>query len=394
MKILIVHEVDWLKKVTYEIHHLSEIFSLSGHKVIAIDVADPGKISLNKINYNTVNDYHRVYDNASITLFRTPLIPIKGLSRISAYFLSYKFIKKILKENKIDIVLLYSVVTNSKATIKACKELNIPIIHKTLDVVHDLVREKFLRKYVYNIEKYIYPKFDKVLCHTPFMKKWVEEMGSLNAEVIHQGVDSEIMKPLPVNKDLRNKLGINEKDKIVMYLGTVYSFSGLDVIIDKIPEILEKIPEFKLLIVGGGPDLDFFQKRAKTNNVENKVIFTNFVPYLQVPRYCSLAKLFINPFRINEVTKKLSPVKIFDLLSCGKPVIATPLDGLLYDFPIDSKILTYSQLEDFDEKIVSLLQNNSLETMGDMGREFVIKNFAWNKVAEKILNDFSNMIKN
>ena len=50
MKILIVHEVDWLKKVTYEIHHLSEIFSLSGHKVIAIDVADPGKISLNKIN--------------------------------------------------------------------------------------------------------------------------------------------------------------------------------------------------------------------------------------------------------------------------------------------------------------------------------------------------------
>ena len=394
MKILIVHEVDWLKKVTYEIHHLSEIFSLSGHKVIAIDVADPGKISLNKINYNTVNDYHRVYDNASITLFRTPLIPIKGLSRISAYFLSYKFIKKILKENKIDIVLLYSVVTNSKAAIKACKELNIPIIHRTLDVVHDLVREKFLRKYVYNIEKSIYPKFDKVLCQTPFMKKWVEEMGSLNAEVIPQGVDSEIMKPLPVNKDLRNKLGINEKDKIVMYLGTVYSFSGLDVIIDKIPEILEKIPEFKLLIVGGGPDLGFFQKRAKTNNVENKVIFTNFVPYLQVPRYCSLAKLFINPFRINEVTKKLSPVKIFDLLSCGKPVIATPLEGLLYDFPIDSKILTYSQLEDFDEKIVSLLQNNSLETMGSMGREFVIKNFTWNKVAEKILNDFSNLIKN
>ena len=85
MKILIIHEVDWLKKVTYEIHHLSEIFSLSGHKVIAIDVADPGKISLNKINYNSVNDYHRVYDNASITLFRTPLIPIKGLSRISAF---------------------------------------------------------------------------------------------------------------------------------------------------------------------------------------------------------------------------------------------------------------------------------------------------------------------
>ena len=33
MNILIVHEVDWLKKITYEIHHLSELFSLEGHKV-------------------------------------------------------------------------------------------------------------------------------------------------------------------------------------------------------------------------------------------------------------------------------------------------------------------------------------------------------------------------
>ena len=44
MNILVIHEVDWIKKVTFEIHHLSELFSLKGHNVFAIDIPDPGKV--------------------------------------------------------------------------------------------------------------------------------------------------------------------------------------------------------------------------------------------------------------------------------------------------------------------------------------------------------------
>jgi glycosyltransferase involved in cell wall biosynthesis len=393
MNIAIIHEVDWLKKVTYEIHHLSEFFSLAGHKVFAIDVPDPGIISLDKSIFQDIQNYHRVYDNASVTLLRTPIIPIKGLHRISAYTLSYYHIKKILKKYKIDIVFLFGVVTNGKATVKACKELHIPVVHRTLDIIHELVREKFLRKFVFDIEKSIYPNFDMVLCQTPFMKTWVEEMGATNVDVIAQGVDASIMKPLPPDKDLQKKLGLNDKDKVVMYLGTTYSFSGLDAIIEKVPIILKTIPEFKLLVVGGGHDLDSFKQKAKQFQVEDKVIFTGFVPYLEVPRYCSLATLFINPFRIMEITDRLSPVKIFDLLSCGKPVIATPLKGLLYDFPKDSNVLIYSQVEDFDKNIISVLQKNILDTIGKNGREFVEKNFTWTKVAEKTLNEFSKLIE-
>ena len=106
MNILVIHEVDWVKKVTFEIHHLSELFSLKGHNVYAIDVPDPGTISINNNFKEDIENFHRIYDNSSVKLFRTPVIPIKGLSRISAYFTSYNFIKKILKDYEIDIVLL------------------------------------------------------------------------------------------------------------------------------------------------------------------------------------------------------------------------------------------------------------------------------------------------
>ncbi|MFB5620437.1 MAG: glycosyltransferase [Nitrosopumilus sp.] len=393
MNILIVHEVDWIKKITYEIHHLSEFFSKYGHNVYAIDLPDPGNISFNKSKFGNVKNYHRLYDDAKVQLYHTPMIPIKGLHRISAKLLSYRFTKNFLIENKIDVIFLYSVLTNSESTLRAAKEMNIPVVHRTLDVIHELLREKFLRGLAYKIEKKIYPQFDLVLCHTPFMMNWAKQMGAKSVDVIVQGVDSDIMKPIPKNKSLQKSLGINDNDRVVMYLGTVYSFSGVDVIIECIPNIVKNFPNFKFLVVGGGPDLSMFKNKAKQCNVEKYVIFTDFIPYKEVLNYCSLAEIFVNPFQIIEITDKLSPVKIFDLLSCAKPVISTPLQGLLHDFPKEKNILTYSQLEDFEKNIISLLNNPNLEEIGKRGREFMIKNFTWEKVTEKILEEFDKLQK-
>ena len=393
MNILIIHEVDWVKKVTFEIHHLSELFSLKGHNVYAIDVPDPGKISITNNFKKNIENFHRIYNNSSVKLFRTPVIPIKGLSRISAYFTSYNFIKKILKDCEIDIVLLYSVVTNAKATIKACKESDVPIIHRTFDVIHDLIDEKYLKNIVLKFEKSVYPEFDQVIANTPFMKKWSEEMHARNVIVIPQGVDTNIMKPVPKDLKLQKNLKISDNDRVVMYLGSIHSISGLPRILNSIPNIIKIIPNFKLLIVGGGAHLETLKNISKKLNIENFIIFTNYVPYLEIPNYCSLAELCINPFEITEMTKKLSPVKIFDLLACGKPILATPLDGLLHDFPRESHVLIYADLNDFESQIISLLNDNTLENFGNKGRKFVEENYTWQNVTNLFLNNFNFFLK-
>ena len=393
MNILIVHEVDWLKKITYEIHHLSELFSLEGHKVYAVDIPDPGNFSLDKITRTNIDEYNRVYEKSSVKILRTPVIPIKGLNRLSAYFTSHKFIKKILIDYEIDIVLVYSIVNNIKATIKACKELDIPMIHRTFDIVHEIIVEKYLSNFVYKMEKESYPKFNLDIANTPFMKTWSQEMGAKNVIVIPQGVDTNIMKKLPKDKELQKKFNINNDDKIVLYLGSILSHSGMDVILDDMIKILNEIPKFKLLVVGDGPDLEQLKQQSKKLGISEKIIFTGFVPYKEVPKFCSLADLFINPFRINDMTDRLSPAKIFDFLACGKPVLATPLHGMLYDFPKESNTIIYENLESFTEKIIELLKSDSLDEIGRRGREFVGKNFTWDIVTRKMLKEFDNMIK-
>ena len=93
------------------------------------------------------------------------------------------------------------------------------------------------------------------------------------------------------------------------------------------------------------------------------------------------------------MTKKLSPVKIFDLLACGKLVLATPLDGLLYDFPKESDILIYSDLNDFESQIIYLLNNNILENYGNKGRKFVEENYTWENVTNLFLNNFKSFLE-
>ena len=396
MNILVIHEVDWLKKITYEIHHLSELFSLEGHKVYAVDIPDPGNFSLDKITRTNIDDYNRVYEKSSVKILRTPIIPIKGLNRLSAYFTSYKFIKKILIEYKIDIAFVYSIVNNIKGTIRACNELNIPIIHRTFDVVHEIIVEKYMSNFVRKMEKESYPKLDLVIANTPFMKTWAEEMGAKNVIVIPQGVDTDIMKNLPKDKELQKKYNINDNDKVVMYLGSILSHSGLDVIFNDMGKILKEIPEFKLLVVGDGPDLERLKQQSKQLGIYEKIIFTGFVPYKEVPRFCSLADLCINPFRMDgkyAFNDKLTPVKFFDFLSCGKPVLATPLQGTLYDFPKESNTIIYESLDLFTGKMIELLKNDSLDEVGQRGREFVGKNFTWDSVTRRMLSEFDNMIK-
>ena len=156
---------------------------------------------------------------------------------------------------------------------------------------------------------------------------------------------------------------------------------------------MKAIPNFKLLIVGDGSHLLSLKQQAKKLDIYEKIIFTGFVAYKEVPKYCSLATLCINPFRIIEMTDKLSPVKIFDFMSCGKPVLATPLKGMLYDFPKDSKTIIYSELDNFEQNIISCLQNNLLEEIGNRSRNFVEEHFTWEIVAEKMLNEFEKMKK-
>jgi len=106
MNILFIHEVDWLKKVVYDMHFLSEALSLRGHKVYAIDYGSMWERNGSLVSkYKEIDGISRAIPNSSICLIRPPFIKIAGLSRISAFYSHYYVIRKVVQEKKIDVII-------------------------------------------------------------------------------------------------------------------------------------------------------------------------------------------------------------------------------------------------------------------------------------------------
>lgn len=397
MNILIVHEIDWIKKVPFEPHHLAEIFSTKQHQVFVIDCAEPNLSDIQGgLHTRIIKDYHRLYDDASITLIRLSSLLIKGLNRLTYFLSCKKTIKKILVENSIDLIFLYGVATNGIQCIELSRELNIPIVFRALDVAHKLVRIPFLQNHTKKLEKSVFSSADLVLTTTPQLSNYAEEMGS-NSDCIKYfplGVNSRYFKPMKKNNELFQELGIQTNDRIILFMGTLYPFSGIDHILKNFHLLQNKIKQIKFVIIGGGPDFNRLKSLSNELQLNKNIIFTGFVEQKKIPEYIAIADICLNPFVTNTLTDRVIPTKILEYLACGKPVLSTPLKGTVELLPNENYGIVYSQLDDFISSIEKLLQNKAhLDKLGENGFSYVKKNHYWDSLADQLIKIFDNLIK-
>ena len=138
----------------------------------------------------------------------------------------------------------------------------------------------------------------------------------------------------------------SEKDKVIVFIGTLFEFSGLDGFIREFPRVIEKVPEAKLLIVGDGPQRQKLEKIIAELGLKSRVTITGFQPYQTMPQYISLATLCINPFLNTKETRDIFPGKILQYIACGKVAVVTPLLGIKSLIPDESKGVFYADTAD------------------------------------------------
>ena len=225
MNILFIHEIDWLRKVVFEIHTLSEILSRAGHHVYAIDYESMwtrnGPFDFGSLRTREVNGVARAYPDASVCLVRPGFIKIPGLSRLSAAFTHYRQIEKTIKEKDIDVIILYSVPTNGLQTIRAARRLSVPVMFRSIDVLNQLVPHPVLRPITRILENKVYARANLVLTISPSLSKYVIRMGAREDKVklLYLGVDTDFFQPNVDCTELRRKWQLDDNDRIIVFTG-------------------------------------------------------------------------------------------------------------------------------------------------------------------------------
>ena len=398
MHILIIHEIDWKKKVIFEPHYLAEIFSLNGHDVFVVDCEEPNPKNFFKGLKTTIEkNYNRIYPNASITLIHPSSILLKGLNRITYFFSCKNIIKKTIQEKKIDVILLYSTATSGIQTIDLSKQFKIPVIFRMLDLSYSLVKIPLLQQIAKKFENTVIINSTKVLTINPDLFRYSIETGSLekNTEVFPLGVDTNTFKILPKNEQLCKKLGIKNNEIVITFVGTLFEFVGLKKIIENFDLILKNSPNSKMLIIGGGLNFDTLNSLIKKKNLDSKIIMTGFIPKESIPDYLSISDLCIQPFEKNLTTNRIIPSKILEYFACGKPVLSTPLDGTKEILPDENYGIVYAESDEFVNVISKLILDKLyLQRLGRNGHKYVIENHDWSILSVELIKKLDSIRKN
>ncbi len=393
MNILFIHEIDWLKKVVFDIHSLAETLAASGHNVYAIDYEDTWQKKsfwdFGTFKTREITSKERAVPEAAVTIRRPGFIKIPGISRVTAAVTHYFAIKKIIREKKIDVILLYSVPTNGLQALAAAGKAGVPVIFRSIDMLHGLVSNPVLGWATRCLEKRVYPRAGLILTITPNHTRYVVKMGADAAKVklLPLPVDTGLFRPGLDSAEIRQKWSLSPQDKVVLFIGTLFSFSGLDGFLREFPRIVRQVPDARLLIVGDGSQRKELEGIIQKLGLREQVIVTGFQPFTSMPQYINLAAVCINPFLNGPATRDIFPGKIIQYVACGKAVVATPLLGITSLISDESKGVLYAETPAaMADKVIRLLKYpQELKKVEQAGLDYVRQVHGQQKIGRELI---------
>ena len=349
----------FISGVVTSVKMLYEGLTALGHECYIFTSADE-KIVENEQEYKTKN---------IINIPGRPY-PFKSIRDYRYTFTHKKFIK-IVKEYNLDIIHIHTEYNIAKLAMKSSKKLNIPVVHTLHTLWSDYI-------------KYLFPFLDKHfhgfcmwLLRTMFTKK-IGKIASCqivptkkvlagakdyslgkNIKVIPTGIELGRFEPNNFSeddiRDLRNKLGIKPEQFVYLFVGRTSKEKDIPILLEAFAKAHKDNDGMVFLLVGGGPELPELKELANKLGIEKQVIFTDLIPWNDVPLYYQLGNVFLNASK-----SETQGLTYIEALTSSLPILVQKdecLDDVLQDY---KNGIFFDGLDDLVSKMNEITTNKEL----------------------------------
>lgn len=142
----------------------------------------------------------------------------------------------------------------------------------------------------------------------------------------------------------RTKLGLNQFDPIIGYIGSRPWERGGMQLIEAAPQLLRKYPNLGVVIIGEGDQLEDMRQRARELKVADRIRLEGYVPFDEVPHYVNSLDVGVS-ISLREDRQVNSELKVRQYLACGKPVVISPGSN---EFVLEEKFGSVVQPSDIE----------------------------------------------
>ncbi len=368
---------------------LSSLLAKKGYKIVVLAPHYPGakkfeimgQLKVYRFPYFYPTKLERLcYDGGILENMKKSF-----LAKVQVPFLllsEYFHIVKIIKKEKIDFIHAHWIVPQGFLAALIRKFYKIPYI--TTAHAGDVfpLRKSSMKK----IAAFALNNASFITANSSFTRNSILMISnSKNIEVIPMGVDLTDFNPKKKDSSIRKKYGI--QNEFLLFVGRLAEKKGVEYLIKAMPDVLNKLPNAKLLIVGDGSEKEKLTNLTNELNLKNNVIFAGKIKNDDLPKLYATADVFVGPSIVTEKgdTEGLGVV-FLEAIASGTCVIGTNVGGIPDIIKTNETGILVEEKNpaQLASAIIIMLKNKKLQTkLKKNALNHIKKTYSWEVVAEK-----------
>ena len=228
---------------------------------------------------------------------------------------------------------------------------------------------------IMRIQKFVFHNVDKIITPSNYLKnvliKYYKVLPS-KIGVVYNAVESGEVK------------AVGEKwgQPVVITIGRLVPWKGVNELIEMVPALTSKYPDFRLVVVGDGPESEKLRVLCKEISAEPYVIFTGKVSHEETLAFLRSSDVFVLNSRYEGL-----PHTVIEAMAYRCPVIATNIEGTREAVEDGRTGITIEagNKQQLEKKIVFLLENEGArKEMVEQAYENVRNKFSWESTLAKL----------
>ena len=237
-------------------------------------------------------------------------------------------------------------------------------------------RSRILTRFFSFMERFVIRRSKVVIVICPHLQDTVRG--------IEPGVPSVLIENAPGSggtpvagsgAKIRRELGLDAAAPVILYTGTFEAYQGLDLLFASARFVAERRPDARLVLAGGRPaQVEAARAQAKRAGVASSVVFAGQRPAEEIPLFLDAADVLVSP----RSTGTNTPLKIYQYLRSGRPIVATRLLTHTQVLNDEVSILTDATPEGFGAGILAALGDpDRARAVGDAARRLAETKYSY-----------------